>query len=194
VGLALARGGAFELALEHLAELDADEITPLICKRCVVQIHGPEEAERKRERWRRILQSACKQSGRRSLPILQPPLDWTDWVLQETARPPKSTAALQVPDGVWIATPESAGLTLFEEIEEWILREWGADGPTLTKSESSRISVAIGPEGGFTPEETRLALDRGVRPAQLGDHVLRVATAAAAAMTAIRLAIHHASS
>jgi 16S rRNA (uracil1498-N3)-methyltransferase len=38
--------------------------------------------------------------------------------------------------------------------------------------------VAVGPEGGFTPEEVGLAIDRGFRPIHLGPRTLRTETAA----------------
>jgi 16S rRNA (uracil1498-N3)-methyltransferase len=43
------------------------------------------------------------------------------------------------------------------------------------------VAVAVGPEGGFTPEEVQSALQQGWRPASLGPRTLRVETAAVAA-------------
>ena len=55
-------------------------------------------------------------------------------------------------------------------------------GPELPKvSASGGCAVAVGPEGGFTPEEVALATENGWRAASLGPRVLRVETAALAA-------------
>lgn len=192
VAVALARGGAFELTLEHLAELGADEIIPLQCSRCVVRLSGVSDIEHKMERWRRILESASKQSGRRALPVLRQPVEWREWIERERVeREIGHEPGLD--SRIWVATPENTTRFLFEEAADWLSRTGvvpaeGGNGLLPV----GRVVCAIGPEGGFSPEEVRFALDRGAAAAWLGDHVLRVPTAAAAAMTAIRLAIRQA--
>lgn len=52
------------------------------------------------------------------------------------------------------------------------------DGPVL---------VLVGPEGGLTGRERRVALDGGFEPVRLGPHVLRFETAAVAAAVAVML-------
>ena len=55
-------------------------------------------------------------------------------------------------------------------------------GPGLPKaSAAGGVAVAVGPEGGFTPEEVALATETGWLAASLGPRVLRVETAAIAA-------------
>lgn len=49
------------------------------------------------------------------------------------------------------------------------------------------VTVAIGPEGGFTGEERSTLLDTGFTPVRLGPEILRFETAAIAAMTAVWL-------
>jgi len=56
----------------------------------------------------------------------------------------------------------------------------------LTKPKCRNILVLIGPEGDFTPEEVALAKQAGCIPVSLGDLVLRVETAAIAAVSFIR--------
>ena len=50
------------------------------------------------------------------------------------------------------------------------------------------ITVLIGPEGDFSPEEARLAIDHGFIPVHLGASRLRTETAAVLAATAVYLA------
>lgn len=50
------------------------------------------------------------------------------------------------------------------------------------------VAVAIGPEGGFTPEERALLVQAGFLPVRLGPHVMRFETAAVAAAVLARSA------
>jgi 16S rRNA (uracil1498-N3)-methyltransferase len=55
-------------------------------------------------------------------------------------------------------------------------------GPTLPKlGAGAGCAVAVGPEGGFAPDEITLALEKGWTAVSLGPRVLRVETAALAA-------------
>ena len=60
---------------------------------------------------------------------------------------------------------------------------------SLLKPDSSelRLALAIGPEGGFAPDEVRLALEQGFRLVDFGPRILRTETAAIAALTAIQM-------
>ena len=49
----------------------------------------------------------------------------------------------------------------------------------------SGVVVAVGPEGGFDPDEVQLALANGWRPVTLGQRILRVETAATAAVASL---------
>lgn len=52
--------------------------------------------------------------------------------------------------------------------------------------QAEQVTIMIGPEGDFSPEETELALQSGYQPATLGDLVLRSETAALFALAAVR--------
>ena len=58
----------------------------------------------------------------------------------------------------------------------------------LRAYDGSDITVLIGPEGDFSPEEARLAIDHGYIPVHLGSSRLRTETAAVVAATAVYLA------
>ncbi|MBO7071006.1 MAG: 16S rRNA (uracil(1498)-N(3))-methyltransferase [Bacteroidales bacterium] len=53
--------------------------------------------------------------------------------------------------------------------------------------DTDEITVLIGPEGDFSPEEAALAIERGYRPIHLGPSRLRTETAALAAVSAVYL-------
>jgi 16S rRNA (uracil1498-N3)-methyltransferase len=61
----------------------------------------------------------------------------------------------------------------------WLMREAGGT-PGLVDP-AAPITALVGPEGGFTADEHRLALEAGYEPVRAGPHMLRFETAAVAA-------------
>lgn len=105
--------------------------------------------------------AACKQCNRNDLMAIDPPRPWSD-VVEDVAR---------TGDLFLIATLDTPGIS--SQLER--LRD--ARGVTL----------AIGPEGDWTAEEIALAERNGALRVGLGPLVLRVETAAIAAVSAILL-------
>lgn len=109
---------------------------------------GPEPSPGRLDRWSRIVVEACKQSGRRRVPVLEAPVP--------LSFEPVETASAFVADPAPGATP--LGL--------------------LVRGAAPREArIAVGPEGGFTPEEIHRLTDAGWRRASLGPRVLRTETA-----------------
>lgn len=116
--------------------------------------------EGKAEKWRRVALEACKQCGLDHLPEVAEPLAFSEW----------------------LAKREGSGLALIASL---------APGARPMKDvvragESSAVTVLIGPEGDFTPEETSAALTAGFHPVTLGANVLRAETAALFCLSALR--------
>ena len=117
-----------------------------------------EHSERSRlrlERLERVIESAMKQSLRAWLPVLCEPLPLAE-VLTAT-----------VGDGRYLAY---LGDPSTEQLS------------TCVPAQTATLTVAIGPEGGFSPEEARLAADHGFTWVRLGPHRLRTETAAITAV------------
>jgi len=53
-------------------------------------------------------------------------------------------------------------------------------------SAAARVLILIGPEGGWTQDEHAAAIRRGATPMRLGPHVMRIETAALAALAIVR--------
>jgi 16S rRNA (uracil1498-N3)-methyltransferase len=164
--LAIVKFDRFEWALEKATELGAEEIAPLAAGRSEKGLLAA--AEKRSERWKRILAESAQQS--RCLRVPQ---------LQEAAKPRDafhaSTAALK------IMFSERAGAIPLKEILETasnIPREGGA----------TRVAIAIGPEGGWTDAEFASAGDCGFAEAALGTNILRTETAVCAALAAVQYA------
>jgi 16S rRNA (uracil1498-N3)-methyltransferase len=155
---ALLKHKGFELLLEKCTEVGAAEIVPVLTDRVVVEPR-PERLAAQVERWNRITEAAGRQCQSPSVPPVREPLEW-----------PAALAHWQaqgVP-GIIFALPAEGPLPPLREVLSDLR---GAD----------RLALFIGPEGDFTPAEVAAGLAAGLRPASLGDRVLRAETAAVVA-------------
>ncbi len=106
-------------------------------------------------RWRAAVLSGARQCGRATVPVVGPPQAFATWI------------GSALPRERWIACPA------------------GRNRPPAGPDCRVRRAVAIGPEGGFSPDEVRAARESGFRQLLLGDRVLRSGTAAAVAAWAL---------
>jgi len=149
-----------ETMLGALTQLGAAAITPLQARR-----RGPESVPREpQDRWQRLAWEALKQSGRAWLPAIGGGRS-VEELLEER---PGATLAVLDP---------GAGLPCDTWLHSLVP---GSEGAVGTRERP--IVLCVGPEGGWAPEEWELFLTRGASPVWLGPHVLRIETAAAAAM------------
>jgi 16S rRNA (uracil1498-N3)-methyltransferase len=65
----------------------------------------------------------------------------------------------------------------------WLAHQAGAPAPASL--DQNPVTVIVGPEGGLTEDELKMAASTGYRPISLGDHTLRFETAALAAAAAV---------
>lgn len=161
---AVVKGKRFEWALEKAVELGAHHFQPLETDLGVI-----DPRPGKRERWRTIMTAALKQSGRSWLPSLEDPLSLADVLSRDSAGPVYFGAAPR--DGADLP----AGIPFWTEVLD---REAG--------QAPARLTVLIGPEGGWSPGElSQLAL-AGALPFSMGPHILRTETAALAGLTLLQ--------
>jgi len=167
VAIAWPRRNRVEGMLDRLVQLGAAAIRPLAARQ-----RGPGEApEEASPRLQRVAREACKQSGRAWLPVFERTL-----TPEELARHLRPGSALAVLD-------PGAGLSL----DTWLRSLRPA--PIGLGARESPIVLVIGPEGGFAEEEREAFLVCGASSTWLGPHVLRVETAAEAAM-AVTAVVH----
>lgn len=105
----------------------------------------------KKAHWEKTALAACKQCGRLRLPRILP-----------SAKPKDTDYALY--DLILLGCLEPGSKPLAEVLGRG--------------SRPQSALVLVGPEGDFTPEETRFFLSRGAVPVTLGRHVLKSETAA----------------
>jgi len=70
--------------------------------------------------------------------------------------------------------------------ERWLADAAGRPPPPVL--EQKPVTVVVGPEGGFTPDERHRVIERGYRPTSFGPYTLRFETAALAAAAAVATA------
>jgi len=147
-----------EWAIEKSVELGVSRIFPVVAQR--TEAHLAKAVQKRVERWQRIALQASEQSRRASAPeILQPqPLH----------------AAVTAARGV--------GIVLAESEEQLTLKD-----ALQTSSAVGEITLAFGPEGGWSESELTLFKGAGWTFASLGSNILRTETAVIAAV-AITLA------
>ncbi len=163
VAVALPRGGRSEEMLARLTQLGASAVTPLVCERGQGPTREPGAA--KAEHLRRAMREACKQCRRLWIPQLREPCTPAD-------------LGRQLPACDLLALDPRAPLGLLE---------W-ARTHAATKARQP-IALAIGPEGGFTLEEQENLRAAGASEARLGAYILRVETAAEAAVAVLVAAL-----
>jgi 16S rRNA (uracil1498-N3)-methyltransferase len=111
----------------------------------------------KLDKMRQAVIAACKQCGRNRLMEIAVPV-----TLDELLNRTEHSQSTESPT-LLIAHPGGGALS---------------DLPVATS-----VTVMIGPEGGFTDDEVRLAETHGAKTVSLGEHILRIETAALAAAT-----------
>jgi 16S rRNA (uracil1498-N3)-methyltransferase len=149
-----------DVLLRMACELGIDRFTPLRAARSVA-------ADRlKPSRQQAILREALEQCERLWLPQLEPEQSALAWL----AAPPAAGQRC------FLATTRRQGLMDLE-----VALAAAASGSPAAGDPLERITVVIGPEGGWTPEEEEAALQAGWQPVGLGEAILRTSTAAVSA-------------
>lgn len=157
----LPKADKMELIIQKAVELGADRIVPVATKNAVVKL-DEKKAEAKRKRWQAIAESAAKQSKRSRIPEIGPVLS-----LKEAAKEAEGTLG-------FFAYENEQGMTGTAEC--------------LKKAvPGERISVFIGPEGGFDESEAEFARQAGIYPVSLGKRILRTETAGLALLSVLMM-------
>lgn len=150
IATALPKGDRADWLVEKATELSVTRLIPLRTKRSVVE---PREA--KLQRLEQVAIAACKQCGRSRLPRLDPLTPLSD-VLREFSP--------AFPGQLLLAEPRA---------ENTLAQHFESLGDSLRQ-----VIALVGPEGGFTADEHAAAITAGATPVRLGQHILRIETAA----------------
>jgi 16S rRNA (uracil1498-N3)-methyltransferase len=151
-----------EWALEKATELGVAAIAPVVAQR--TEKHLALAAANRVERWRRIVLEASQQSRRCDVPAVFDPV----------------SLALRVR-----SASNAARIVMAEQERTTTLRHVMEEVTETAESEMPMLEVAVGPEGGWAPAEEALFDANGWRAASLGPRILRVETAAIAALAVV---------
>jgi len=138
-----------EWILQKATELGVRCIVPVATAFSVPRLSDI-QWQRKKARWEQILREAAKQSYRGRIPTLEDILPLTEAIRRFTG------------EGNLFFTPDGQ-MDLKACLDSF--------------PETNKITLVIGPEGGFDMSETKLAADEGYRLCTLGPRVLRLETA-----------------
>jgi 16S rRNA (uracil1498-N3)-methyltransferase len=151
-----------EWGIEKATELGVAAIAPVIARR--TEKHLAQAAGKRVERWRRIAHEAAQQSRRSDVPVIHDPAP-----LAERVR----------------AASEAARVVLAEQERTMTLRSFVETAVNAAQNEMPLLEFAIGPEGGWAPDEEALFDANGWRAVSLGPRILRAETAAITALAVI---------
>jgi 16S rRNA (uracil1498-N3)-methyltransferase len=149
----ISRGQKMDYALQKAVELGVERLIPLVTEHGNVRLDTERGAARMKH-WRNVIIGACEQCGRDTLPELDAPIAFAEWIA---------------------ARGSSVTLLLDPDAERGLA---AIDRPPAS------LCLLAGPEGGFSATEQDLARARGCIPVRLGPRTLRTETAAVAALAA----------
>lgn len=159
LAVGLTKGQKLDFVVEKATELGVQTIIPFASTHAVPKLDERKIAART-ERWQKIALSATKQCGRTRSPAVLPLCTFQEMLIR----------------------PAHAGVKLFFWEKE---AEQSLDQVYEKQRDAKAVTLAIGPEGGFSGAEAELARAQGFDLVQLGRRILRAETAA---LTALSLA------
>jgi 16S rRNA (uracil1498-N3)-methyltransferase len=160
LGQALIKGDKMDWVIQKATELGVAAIVPIHSTHSVIK-PNQERLGHRRSRWERIARDAAQQSERWTLPTISDPVDLIEICRRSASAPLKG-----------MLTERSSGPSL-------------AAMP-LPPDHQHPIVLLVGPEGGWAPDEQRLAQEHGFLLLTLGPRILRAETAAIAALSILQ--------
>lgn len=185
----------FEWFLEKACEIGVDRIVPLIGDHSERKIY-------KTDRARKLLVSAAKQSLKAAVPVIDEPVGVKKFLksVGGASPVPDRSAAASVPlrliaycfedetdlrqsiGEVLASVPAEVSPTAQSLVPADLSKSSAADNPGPNLPD---ITIMIGPEGDFSPEEARAARAAGFLPVHFGPSRMRTETAALFAVSTV---------
>lgn len=156
------KSGKMEGIIQKSVELGVYEIVPVTTDRCVSKLDGGKKQVEKLKRWNKVAVEAAKQCGRGILPHVAEPLSFSEAVSE-----------MQNSD-LAVMPYEMLGHSGVASLRR-----------ALQSKAYENVAVLIGPEGGFSDGEVRLAEEKNILMVGLGKRILRTETVSSAVLSAI---------
>ena len=151
-----------DFALQKAVELGINRIVPVVSQNVVVKFDA-KKCRAKRVRWQKIADEAAKQCGRTELVTVEDVMELRDLLFEK--KHAKDFGTL---------------LFCYENEERRSAKK------ALRELADEKISILIGSEGGFTPEEAERVKASGAETISLGRRILRAETAAMTALAIVQ--------
>lgn len=153
----LLKGSKFDYVLQKNTEIGVAEFIPLVCERTVVKPDEKEaeyEADNRLVRYQRIVRDAAEQSERGIVPIVKE-ICYLDGLLKQNL----SGFDLKL---ICLERTHANGIKeVLNSVQDKV----------------QKVIVLIGPEGGFTENESKIVQTNGFIPVSLGKRIFRAETA-----------------
>lgn len=162
------KGDKMDLVIQKSTELGIKMVIPLITERVIVR------DTRKLKRWQKIAEEASEQCGRAVIPMVSEPVKIEQFLSSQG----KSGLIF------W----EEGGKTLSNAFRELIPTE---ESRFAFKQENKPFYILIGPEGGLTAGEVKMAEDNGFIKTTLGKRLLKSETASIVATALIQFLLEN---
>jgi 16S rRNA (uracil1498-N3)-methyltransferase len=160
--MAYPKSDKLETVIQKSVELGCAHIVPFESSRCVKRPKA-DKAEERTARLNRIAEEAAKQCGRAILPTVSLPISFSEMI--KNAKDSELT----------LFCYEGRGTFSLKSILEPL------------ENAPKSISVIVGCEGGFSPDEANAAEKAGLVPVGLGPRILRCETASSFVLACISL-------
>ncbi|MAD57572.1 MAG: 16S rRNA (uracil(1498)-N(3))-methyltransferase [Porticoccus sp.] len=154
LGIGISRGDRMDTVIQKSTEVGVTEITPLFTERVGVKLEN-DKLQNRLTHWQKVCISACEQSHRTKIPIINSPKKIKDWIQSVSAQ------------------------------KKMMLDPKGKKQISTLKNDKSivDISLLIGPEGGFSISEVEIAKNYKFDQISLGPRILRTETAPTVAIS-----------
>ncbi len=150
----ISRGERMDFVVQKATELGVSRITPVLTHHGMVKL-DQKRADKRRQHWQHVAESACEQSGRTQPPRIDEPVALNTWFGDRDA-----VGTLEV-----------------------VLQAGATASLASLSTPTAGLCLLVGPEGGFSEREYEDAEIAGFQAASLGPRILRTETAALAAVT-----------
>ncbi|HAG83286.1 MAG TPA: 16S rRNA (uracil(1498)-N(3))-methyltransferase [Cyanobacteria bacterium UBA12227] len=164
---AMPKGNGFEQIISGTTELGVACIIPIKSDRTLLN-----PSPQKLERWRRLAQEAAEQSERQIVPTILDPVNFTTSLEQAVSLDAYRYICVTRRDAPHFLSCLS---------ENKLFLKTGHVDPFKLPS----ISIAIGPEGGWSDDEIEQAIAAEFQPVSLGYRILRTITAPIVALSLV---------
>jgi len=158
LGQGLPKSSKMDWIMQKGTELGVESIVPLMTERTIIKL---KDEEKRIVRWQKICREAAMQCNRVDIPQVSRIRFYRDFL-----------PTLDLGPSTLLLFPWEEGIQPLKEV----LRK---------NNDVKKIVVLIGPEGGFSAAEAKMAMAKGSYVVNLGPNILRTETAAIAVLSMI---------